>query len=247
MSTTLSSTLFIRCIATKPVSSGWVGGGRGPFFHNLASLFFSLSFSLSVCLPAEAKPRAHDIALLELEAPLKLGRALDRICIPAKLLNMADDETKWDPDPMNCWAAGWGATTPTATAPPTILQEVHLPIDACDQLPSPTMVVNETTHLCAGYAMSYSIEGLKNVITLPSPTICKGDSGGPLICPVKANSDIELLYGIATASHCPPYAAGPSVFVRTSYYADWIEDVSADTDQWPTWQNQSLYVNMAIT
>ncbi|XP_026678649.1 phenoloxidase-activating factor 2-like [Diaphorina citri] len=56
-----------------------------------------------------------------------------------------------------------------------------------------------------------------------SVSSCKGDGGGPLICPSKKNPAIYVQVGISTWSvACAPDM--PGLYTNIEYYRDWIDE-----------------------
>jgi hypothetical protein len=115
----------------------------------------------------------------------------------------------------NCFAYGWGAVEDHANRT-TVLRKVRLSIlnDTVCQITH-----NKTNQyqydlekrLCAANDELYK-------------SVCRGDDGGPFVCPLKNNPSIWIQYGIASNNAgCDPDGGPPSLFTRVSHYIDWIE------------------------
>ncbi|XP_050315720.1 serine protease filzig isoform X2 [Anthonomus grandis grandis] len=144
----------------------------------------------------------NDLALLELESPVKFDAHIIPICLPPD--NM--DYTK-----RMATVTGWGRLK-YGGGVPSVLQEVQVPImenHVCQEMfrtAGHSKVILES-FLCAGYA-----NGLKDA--------CEGDSGGPLVVQ-RPDGRYELA---GTVSHGIKCAAPflPGVYMRTTYYKPWI-------------------------
>ncbi|NXE36342.1 ACRO protein, partial [Ptilorrhoa leucosticta] len=92
-----------------------------------------------------ASDQRNDIALLELNEPVRCSPYVQLVCVPNATLNVAELET--------CYVAGWGATTARSQKSSDVLQEakVHLiGVQVCNS--SEWYAGDIHTHnLCAGY------------------------------------------------------------------------------------------------
>nr|XP_034366998.1 putative serine protease 47 isoform X2 [Arvicanthis niloticus] len=117
----------------------------------------------------------------------------------------------------SCWITGWGMLSEdTKLSPPFSLQEGEVGIienELCDALygqradQSRNYVHEEM--LCAG--------GLST-----GKSICRGDSGGPLIC---YHISVWVLVGLASWGLDCRHPIYPSIFTRITYFTDWISQV----------------------
>ncbi|KAJ6654367.1 hypothetical protein lerEdw1_006960 [Lerista edwardsae] len=150
-----------------------------------------------------------DIALLQLQRPLKYTPFILPICIP-------DPSTEF-PEGTNCWVTGWGRINYMEPLPtPYTLQEVEvalISVEKCNELfnvarPSSernVTIVDEA--ICAGYEM-----GGKDA--------CQGDSGGPLVC---AHNSSWFLVGIVSWGEGCAKPFRPGVYTRVTAYAKWLQ------------------------
>uniref|UniRef100_A0A8C0QRJ0 Peptidase S1 domain-containing protein n=1 Tax=Chelonoidis abingdonii TaxID=106734 RepID=A0A8C0QRJ0_CHEAB len=152
-----------------------------------------------------------DIALVELETPVKFNSVIRPICLPASSVEF--------PSGMECWVTGWGDTQygGSLTAPKT-LQEVQVPLidrDTCNSLfntgsyPDDPQGINPIKQdmICAGYP-----QGEKDA--------CQGDSGGPLVCEWDS---AWLLAGVVSWGVECARPNRPGVYILLPPYADWIQ------------------------
>ncbi|XP_031574326.1 chymotrypsinogen B-like [Actinia tenebrosa] len=140
-----------------------------------------------------------DIALLQLEHPVKLSSKVNLACLPTEEARVGDQ----------CFVSGWGRLHETG-AVPDILQQAVAPIAShADCKKQYKTGIYRYTHLCAGQAQS------------SGASACQGDSGGPLVCKVNGR---WFLHGIVSfsASGCLP--THYTVYTRVSSYIKWIFD-----------------------
>ncbi|TFJ97866.1 protein FAM187B [Platysternon megacephalum] len=149
-----------------------------------------------------------DIALVQLTEPVNFTDTIRPISLPGPSTPFPAGEV--------CWVTGWGLTGSGYTLPPPrTLQELQVPlvdVSTCREHFGECSLGIEEDMLCAG-ALGVSRDS------------CEGDSGGPLVCPRNGNF---VLAGIVswgancTASSTP----SPGVYVRVSFYANWIQEVT---------------------
>ncbi|XP_035890646.1 trypsin-1-like [Anopheles stephensi] len=142
----------------------------------------------------------NDIAVFRVDQPFRLNRKVQLVRLP---------EPNAMPEGV-CTISGWGSTSFTAfPSYPDTLMKTTLPImdlDVCRDIYQTDLI--EDSNICAG-----TIEG--------SSSVCSGDSGGPLV-----QTDDEIVQvGIVSwgGIPCGGYR-NPGVFVRVSYFIDWIND-----------------------
>merc|ERR1719334_1718628 len=140
----------------------------------------------------------HDVAIAKLNAPLNFNRHVQPMCLPL--------DSEMSPTAgSTCWAAGWGDLSEFGPAAKT-LREVSIPIlEYCGRSYN-----NVTYQICGGY-----YEGGKDA--------CQGDSGGPLYC-YDHRYDWYLAGVISHGKGCAR-PDEPGVYVRLSFYLDWVDDV----------------------
>ncbi|NXQ64071.1 ACRO protein, partial [Anthoscopus minutus] len=146
--------------------------------------------------------QSNDIALLELNEPVRCSPYVQLVCVPNATLNVALLET--------CYVAGWGATTAKSQKSSDVLQEakVHLiDVQLCNS--SEWYGGDVHTHnLCAGYP-----EG--------GIDTCQGDSGGPLMC--KDNSaDFFWVVGVTSWGKGCAREKRPGIYTSVQHFYDWI-------------------------
>ncbi|KAI5741534.1 hypothetical protein M8J76_014682 [Diaphorina citri] len=153
------------------------------------------------------KTLENNIALLQLSSNIDYDDHIRPICL-------ADWNVEYDSD--NCIVTGWGRDSAEDTTHHEFLRQVGLSLvsrDECQQ-----KLRNSELHyfhlnegdICALNASS-------------SVSSCKGDGGGPLICPSKKNPAIYVQVGISTWSvACAPDM--PGLYTNIEYYRDWIDE-----------------------
>nr|XP_002709380.1 plasma kallikrein [Oryctolagus cuniculus] len=140
----------------------------------------------------------HDIALIQLQAPLNDTDIQKPICLPSK------DDT--NAIYTNCWVTGWGFTKEKGEIQ-NILQKANIPLvtnEECQKSYRDHAITKQM--VCAGYK-----EGGKDA--------CKGDSGGPLVC---KHNNIWLLVGITSWGEGCARREQPGVYTKVAEYVDWI-------------------------
>lgn len=146
--------------------------------------------------------KQHDIALVEMNAPVAISDSVRTLCLP---------EPGYDaPSGLKCLAAGWGATLNAAESR-EYLREVMLPVvdrKVCqDWFPQYKIV---DSMICAGHE-----KGGRDT--------CSGDSGGPLV--YHANGRWTLVGVTSTGSACAQ-AKRPGIYSSVSFYVPWIRNVT---------------------
>ncbi|XP_076257708.1 transmembrane serine protease filzig isoform X1 [Rhynchophorus ferrugineus] len=148
----------------------------------------------------------NDLALLELESPVKFDSHIIPICLPR------DNE---DFTGRMATVTGWGRLR-YGGAVPSVLQEVQVPImenNICQDMyrtAGHSKVILDS-FLCAGY-------------TTGEKDSCEGDSGGPLVLQ-RPDGRYELAGTVSHGIKCAaPYL--PGVYMRTTYYKPWITSIT---------------------
>ncbi|XP_063244258.1 uncharacterized protein LOC134543278 [Bacillus rossius redtenbacheri] len=144
----------------------------------------------------------HDVAVLELDSPVKLGATIRTACIP--------DHAEEDYSGRVAVVAGWGRVEekkPTSG----MLRKVAVPIMTEEECKAAGYNETRITQnmICAGYS-----EGKKDA--------CQGDSGGPLHIDGEKGS-LEVVGIVSWGRGCarPNY---PGIYTRVANYLDWIDD-----------------------
>ncbi|XP_058658458.1 acrosin-like [Ammospiza caudacuta] len=160
---------------------------------------------------------SYDIALMELDHPVKCSPYIQLACVPDARLRVSELQ--------NCWVAGWGETAPRAQRSSDRLQEAKvqlIDLQLCNSTGWYTGKVH-THNVCAGY-------------TQGAIDTCQGDSGGPLMCQER-NSDYWWVIGITSWGIGCARARRPGIYISTQYFHDWIlfhMNLSPDGSSSPT-------------
>ncbi|XP_053621135.1 serine protease filzig [Plodia interpunctella] len=148
----------------------------------------------------------NDLALLELESPVKFDAHIVPICMPPDNSDFTG---------RMATVTGWGRLK-YGGGVPAVLQEVQVPVienSACQEmfLTAGHQKNIRKSFICAGYA-----NGQKDS--------CEGDSGGPLVLQ-RSDGRWQL---VGTVSHGIRCAAPflPGVYMRTSFYKPWLASVA---------------------
>ncbi|XP_049882452.1 serine protease filzig [Pectinophora gossypiella] len=148
----------------------------------------------------------NDLALLELESPIKFDAHIVPICMPP-------DES--DFTGRMATVTGWGRLK-YGGGVPAVLQEVQVPVienSACQEMFQTAGHSKKilSSFICAGYA-----NGQKDS--------CEGDSGGPLVLQ-REDGRWQL---VGTVSHGIKCAAPflPGVYMRTTFYKPWLKSIT---------------------
>ncbi|CAG9770803.1 unnamed protein product [Ceutorhynchus assimilis] len=158
-------------------------------------------------------PRFHpgslrnDIALLILNAPFKLTKNVGIVCLPPRNLRV---------DIKRCVASGWGKNSFRKGSYQAVLKKVTLPIMPSSQcvtvLRDAMLGRTFTLHgsfICAGGE--------------PNKDTCKGDGGGPLICPILGQNGRYEQIGIVSWGLTCGLSNTPGVYVNVMIFSEWID------------------------
>ncbi|KAM9772076.1 ovochymase-1 isoform 2-T2 [Syngnathus typhle] len=148
-------------------------------------------------------PPRHDLSLLRLAVPARLGVSVMPICVPEE-----DEELD---DSWTCVSAGWGATSATAALDPQRLHHARVALverAQCRAQWGRDLV--DDAHVCA-----HAVAG----------AACTGDSGAPLFC---QKHGTYFLFGLLTwgSSRCDP--GKPAVFSKVADYHSWISEAAGE-------------------
>ncbi|XP_037598371.1 enteropeptidase isoform X3 [Cebus imitator] len=141
----------------------------------------------------------NDIAMMHLEFKVNYTDYIQPICLP--------EENQVFLPGRNCSIAGWGRVVhqgPTAN----ILQEADVPLLSNEKCQKQMPEYNITENMiCAGYEEG----GIDS---------CRGDSGGPLMCP---ENDRWFLAGVTSFGYQCALPNRPGVYARVSRFTEWIQ------------------------
>ncbi|KAM4878047.1 putative serine protease 47 isoform 2-T2 [Thomomys bottae] len=158
-------------------------------------------------------PFGSDIAMLQLQQPVKFTSSVVPVCLPPIDLQL--------PGHTSCWITGWGMISEDMKLlPPFSLQEGKVDLvesNICNtlygQIPGKVKGYVHEEMLCAGSIST-------------GRAICQGDSGGPLVC---FHSHVWVLVGLASWGLECQHPVHPSVFTRVAYFVEWISEVKRKT------------------
>ncbi|KAL9985657.1 hypothetical protein ACROYT_G008083 [Oculina patagonica] len=108
-------------------------------------------------------PYGHDIALIRLAKPAKLGKGVGLVCLPDSSLPLPIDDLN-----KKCWITGWGRLASGGASPDKLMQ-VDVPLMSKERCLKGYPGKIHDSMLCAGLDQG-GIDA------------CQGDSGGPLVC-----------------------------------------------------------------
>ncbi|CAH3040258.1 unnamed protein product [Pocillopora meandrina] len=136
---------------------------------------------------------SHDIALLRLEKPAKLGKGVGLVCLPDLNIPLPLDDLN---KRKKCWITGWGRLS-SGGAVPSVLQQIDVPLVSKQRCLKGYPGEIHDSMLCAGLDQG-GIDA------------CQGDSGGPLVCEFNGKWYLEGVtswgYGCAAPGKFGVYA-----------------------------------------
>lgn len=145
---------------------------------------------------------SHDIALLRLAKPAKLGTGVGLVCLPNSSLPLPIGDLN-----KKCWISGWGKLASDGPLPDYLQQVRVSPMskERCLKAYGPRYV--HDSMLCAGLEQG-------------GADACKGDSGGPLVCEYNGRWHLE---GATSWGYAICGTSGkPAVYARIRYLNSWI-------------------------
>ncbi|XP_033018374.1 acrosin-like [Lacerta agilis] len=144
----------------------------------------------------------RDITLLEMDEPVNCSDYIQPACLPDERLPILALS--------HCYVSGWGGMQPEDFTPPDIMQEATMNTFSRKKCMKWWRRRIPTQNICAGHEEE-------------TISICKGDSGGPLMCR-EERSERYLVIGVASFG---PVLCGtaklPGVFISTQYFLGWIQ------------------------
>ncbi|XP_016352287.1 hepatocyte growth factor-like protein isoform X1 [Sinocyclocheilus anshuiensis] len=144
-------------------------------------------------------PSESHLVMLQLETPAQFNERVSQICLPPERYIV--------PDGTICEIAGWGETK--GKGDETVLNVAQMPV-----------LSNKD---CNPYFKGHVREN--EMCTMPFVAgvgACERDYGGPLAC---QNSDCWVLEGVIIPMRRCGHAGQPNIFIRVSFYVDWIKKV----------------------
>uniref|UniRef100_A0A803SS67 Acrosin n=1 Tax=Anolis carolinensis TaxID=28377 RepID=A0A803SS67_ANOCA len=162
-------------------------------------------FIKQVVIHEDYKPpqEANDIALMELDQPVKCSDYIQPACMP----NATTDVDKFN----DCFISGWGVLRDIVTVASDVMREAKVNRFApalCNSSNWYNGAVEPNT-ICAGYA-----EG--------GVDSCQGDSGGPLMCKENESQPFWVIGTTSWGKGCGE-AHHPGVYTSTQSFHEWIE------------------------
>ncbi|KAL9972367.1 hypothetical protein ACROYT_G018652 [Oculina patagonica] len=145
---------------------------------------------------------SYDIALIKLEKPALLNKAVGLVCVP----DGNSPAMPIDSSSKKCWITGWGRLA-SGGATPDILQQASVPLVSKARCLKGYPGQIHDSMLCAGLDQG-------------GVDACQGDSGGPLVCEYNGKWFIE---GATSWGHG---CAGPmkyGVYAKVRYVKSWID------------------------
>jgi len=156
--------------------------------------------------PYYQRPTAlnNDIAVFELEKPIKFNKYVQPVCLPDKDVPVGAD----------CYITGWGKVRHPGSMT-TILQQAKMPVVSqyvCNKKNYRAIRIPVTKAMvCSGDGGSSRRSG------------CHGDSGGPFVCQINGRWELH-----GAVSHGSPRCASRdtyTVYARVAYFRRWIDSV----------------------
>ncbi|XP_061203813.1 acrosin-like [Neopsephotus bourkii] len=170
-----------------------------------------------------------DIALLELDQPVRCGYHVQLACLPDATLRVSQLS--------ECFVSGWGARgrpEVTGASSPSALQEAKvrlIDVNLCNSSQWYRAAIKRHS-LCAGYPQG----GIDT---------CQGDSGGPLMCREKG-ANFYWVVGLTSWGRGCARAKRPGIYTSTQHFHEWILhqlgrfcSMGAPTTP-PTWSHQHV-------
>ena len=143
-----------------------------------------------------------------------------------------------------CWVAGWGADSPTGRGQ-NWLQQAGLNSLSFEYCKAKSWFsqyysyMKEQDELCA-----YTPDRDRNGYLDPGTDICRGDSGGPLICERDGKPELT---GIVSWGKSCGIQGKPGIYVNVFKMRDWIEDKVIQIERKQRSTGKMLSYNISIS
>ncbi|XP_063698136.1 transmembrane protease serine 9 [Culicoides brevitarsis] len=192
----------------KPTSfKATIGLHRQPLFPKSSEPYQVAIKSITVHPQYVCSDVQNDIALLELQEPLKLTNSDQSCCLPPQSASITDNDNR----SVTVMGWGWDNEDVTIGQKPEILQKAAVTVISNEECQKSYAANNRqnvisATQLCAG-----KLEG--------GTDACWADSGGPLI------DENRILIGIVSTGVGCGRAGLPGIYTRVSQFTSWINDV----------------------
>ncbi|XP_063222439.1 phenoloxidase-activating factor 2-like [Bacillus rossius redtenbacheri] len=151
----------------------------------------------------------HDVALLQLRRPLREARAVGLVCLASRPAEY---------DASHCLASGWG-TDEQGTKPEAFratLRRVELPVVPREECQSKLRLTRLSKYFILH--RSFLCSGGR-----AGKDTCKGDGGGPLVCPLKASEPPRYVQvGVVSWGIGCGEPDVPAVYADVAAHTDWI-------------------------
>ena len=144
---------------------------------------------------------SHDIALLKLAKPAKLGKGVGLVCLPDSNLPLPIDNSY-----QKCWITGWGRLA-SGGASPTKLMQVDVPLVSKTRCLKAYPGKIHDSMLCAGLDQG-------------GVDACQGDSGGPLVCEYNGKWQLE---GVTSWGYGCAAPGKFGVYASVRYLSSWVK------------------------
>ena len=144
---------------------------------------------------------SHDIALLKLAKPAKLGKGVGLVCLPDSNLPLPIDNSN-----KKCWITGWGRLA-SGGASPTKLMQVDVPLVSKSRCLKAYPGKIHDSMLCAGLDQG-------------GVDACQGDSGGPLVCEYNGKWQLE---GVTSWGYGCAAPGKFGVYASVRYLSSWVK------------------------
>lgn len=149
----------------------------------------------------------NDIALLFLESPVSIEDHIGTICLPPK---------NYVPEDVRCFVAGWGTKSHDDRTRQIILKKIDVPIvnrDMCEKQLRKTRLQSRfqlhESFVCAGGELGKDA--------------CRGDGGGPLLCPIpNSQGRMQLIGTVSWGVGCGEVDV-PGLYTNVALLREWID------------------------
>lgn len=143
---------------------------------------------------------SHDIALLKLSQPARLGKGVGVACLPYSNVPLPEDAPH-----KKCWVTGWG-TLASGGSQPNDLMQASVPLVSKQRCLKALPGRIHDSMLCAGFDQG-------------GVDTCQGDSGGPLVCEHNGKWYLE---GVTSWGHGCASPNSYGVYAKVRILMPWI-------------------------